>query len=324
LLLLVVVALPVGAAVWLVFFARRGPSRRGLRGPVCGACGYNVLGLATMTCPECGGDLRVVGILTPRTPRRGLGGLAAAVAFTALLCFVAAVATAALLSVLPMRLSYRQHVRLAAPQSIAYQEVVFRTTAATWGTGAPALPVEVELVPSAVAATTTGPASTQPAGPTTQRSGPPTRPPRLTVRPDGGYEFTAPGAGPGAASGVTHRDGFGPQAVLDWMTAAGLDTSQRAINEEAVRISGEARLAMRGRWRLATRGGPGGYSSSSSGSDSGGQFAARYSTEQADRRQPVWAVLLFVGFWVAVWVAGLRHLATRAVPAPARARRTAR
>ena len=31
-------------------------------GAVCGQCGYSVTGLTTFTCPECGSDLREVGI----------------------------------------------------------------------------------------------------------------------------------------------------------------------------------------------------------------------------------------------------------------------
>jgi hypothetical protein len=40
--------------------------------PLCGACGYSTQGLTTLTCPECGSDLRVVGIgagVTRRMPR---------------------------------------------------------------------------------------------------------------------------------------------------------------------------------------------------------------------------------------------------------------
>jgi hypothetical protein len=35
--------------------------------PSCGRCGYCVRGLESMICPECGSDLRKVGILTPGT-----------------------------------------------------------------------------------------------------------------------------------------------------------------------------------------------------------------------------------------------------------------
>jgi hypothetical protein len=43
--------------------------RRGRGKPVCGACGYAVAGLETLKCPECGSDLREVGI-TGGSPRR--------------------------------------------------------------------------------------------------------------------------------------------------------------------------------------------------------------------------------------------------------------
>lgn len=68
--------------------------------PVCGKCRYPAAGIAILRCPECGGDLREVGILTPammmrRAPGPGtrlaawtlgwsLVGLAAAVAVAAL------------------------------------------------------------------------------------------------------------------------------------------------------------------------------------------------------------------------------------------------
>ena len=44
-------------------FTRSRPS--GGAEPACGACGYSVRGLSTMICPECGSDLREVGIVPP-------------------------------------------------------------------------------------------------------------------------------------------------------------------------------------------------------------------------------------------------------------------
>ena len=38
--------------------------------PSCGQCRYSVSGLDALRCPECGGDLREVGILTPSMRRR--------------------------------------------------------------------------------------------------------------------------------------------------------------------------------------------------------------------------------------------------------------
>lgn len=53
--------------------AKRRPPRRRASEPVCGACGYPVRGLPNFACPECGGDLREVGITGPRLA--GAGGL---------------------------------------------------------------------------------------------------------------------------------------------------------------------------------------------------------------------------------------------------------
>ena len=56
--------------------------------PMCGQCGYNVTGLTTFVCPECGSDLRVVGIIT-RT--RSLRPLMLALLWTAALPWAAAI-----------------------------------------------------------------------------------------------------------------------------------------------------------------------------------------------------------------------------------------
>ena len=49
--------LTIGGLVWYL-------KRRRARLPgVCGKCGYNVTGIPTFTCPECGSDLRKVGIV---------------------------------------------------------------------------------------------------------------------------------------------------------------------------------------------------------------------------------------------------------------------
>jgi class 3 adenylate cyclase len=51
-------------------FARRHASEADL--PTCGHCGYAVTGLTTFICPECGRDLRVVGIVRAGA-KRGIG-----------------------------------------------------------------------------------------------------------------------------------------------------------------------------------------------------------------------------------------------------------
>ncbi len=49
-----------GAIVWR-FLCRRDDKLE----PQCGSCGYSARGLPTSICPECGGDLNVVGIAQP-------------------------------------------------------------------------------------------------------------------------------------------------------------------------------------------------------------------------------------------------------------------
>ena len=66
------------AATWIIFlpfviaifaavmtYRSKGSAGRQVTEPSCGSCGYCVRGLETFTCPECGSDLREVGILTP-------------------------------------------------------------------------------------------------------------------------------------------------------------------------------------------------------------------------------------------------------------------
>jgi hypothetical protein len=45
-------------------------ARKPVTSPSCGKCGYEVAGLEVLRCPECGGDLREVGINTPSVTAR--------------------------------------------------------------------------------------------------------------------------------------------------------------------------------------------------------------------------------------------------------------
>jgi hypothetical protein len=67
LLLLMVLAVG-GLLVWRRFRSGVWPD------PRCGGCGYIVRGISSLTCPECGGDLREVGII-PAGTRRPIGRL---------------------------------------------------------------------------------------------------------------------------------------------------------------------------------------------------------------------------------------------------------
>lgn len=61
----------------LGYWAHRHPSKAASQEPMCGQCGYIVVGLPSSICPECGQDLREVGITYPpavreRVTRAGL------------------------------------------------------------------------------------------------------------------------------------------------------------------------------------------------------------------------------------------------------------
>lgn len=90
--------------------------------PSCGRCGYAVAGLTTLRCPECGSDLREVGIRTPAAAR-ATPRAAWAILFTMLL-FVAALITTGILSGgLPRYELTRWQTRLADPPSKTFNSI---------------------------------------------------------------------------------------------------------------------------------------------------------------------------------------------------------
>lgn len=55
--------------VGIGFATRQGRAAPSSDGAVCGGCGYSVRGVSELWCPECGADLREVGIEPPRASR---------------------------------------------------------------------------------------------------------------------------------------------------------------------------------------------------------------------------------------------------------------
>ena len=61
----------LGVAVsFAAFQIWRRARQRKIREPVCARCGYVVRGIAELRCPECGSDLREVGIIAPGPRKR--------------------------------------------------------------------------------------------------------------------------------------------------------------------------------------------------------------------------------------------------------------
>lgn len=70
-LLAVLFGLVLGVAITVtVYHTRRRARQRKIREPVCARCGYLVRGIAQLRCPECGSDLREVGIIAPGPRKR--------------------------------------------------------------------------------------------------------------------------------------------------------------------------------------------------------------------------------------------------------------
>ena len=87
----------------------------------CGRCGYDVRGLPSAMCPECGGDLREVGVVGPATNGWAFRAAALVVyAFVALVSPLPIVAALALL--LPTRATreFDRTLRLDRPGEVSY------------------------------------------------------------------------------------------------------------------------------------------------------------------------------------------------------------
>lgn len=71
--LLVLCLLALGCVKSIVALVRVALPERPLKAPRCVACGYDISGLPTWTCPECGRDLRRVGVLGTHQRQRPPG-----------------------------------------------------------------------------------------------------------------------------------------------------------------------------------------------------------------------------------------------------------
>jgi hypothetical protein len=282
LLFLLVVA---GAAVLLVLRVvsrrRRGPA---VSGPVCGACGYSVTGLTSLTCPECGSDLRAAGILTPHTaaPFGGFVGSAIKLCVLWLLCL--APLTTLVSAVLPAPKHYVRRVQYSGPSSGLYGGVIASARTTEWGDAPPGRPlnVTVELAPRAV-------------------NPMPVSPSRLDVNGStGGYRYAD-----AAGRQVVREAGFGRGAVVDWFAAAGVDVSKPEVKDEAALVAVAVHRAARIRHPVV---GNSGYSDTRTGSALIGPFQSVTETHTGRAQGAGYATILLVAAWVALGAAGLRYL----------------
>ena len=88
----------------------------------CGRCGYSVRELTTFTCPECGEDLRQVGIITPNI-KRPVHPAFRILVWSLLLPIIAVVLSSMALSLLPIGSYQDQSLMLGQPVSGQYAEI---------------------------------------------------------------------------------------------------------------------------------------------------------------------------------------------------------
>ena len=115
--------------------------------PRCGSCGYDTTGLTTLTCPECGADLRVAGITRggPDYPVAAFAVSLLALAVAWVLCGAIVMDVAS--SLTPRRQHVRQTTSLTAPRSGAYRGVSVVASGSGWPDERPAMRVELSLLP---------------------------------------------------------------------------------------------------------------------------------------------------------------------------------
>jgi len=183
-----------------------------LRGERCGKCAYELGGVDTPNCPECGAELDVVGVITPVMQlNKRPGGVAAALAWT-VLALVLAVLSIAAISIIGGPDAYDSsidHIRtrsVLAPQWPWTQQTP---------PDAPSYEVQIEtdVIAHRDRGLHRGTIRIDVAGPTSDSS----------VEMD--------------AASLEMRDGTFDHAVaLDLLTAAGLDAESALIQDEAEQI----------------------------------------------------------------------------------------
>ncbi|MGQ9649576.1 MAG: hypothetical protein ACUVXJ_05670 [Phycisphaerae bacterium] len=119
--LLLVVGVPTVLLVILIM-RRRG---RHVGEPACGKCGYAVRGLPTFTCPECGSDLREVGIVTEgqSSMSPAMRGWLLVLVWTLILPIPACLVTALIGQAAPQVNSTTARKTLDDPRSNAYRRI---------------------------------------------------------------------------------------------------------------------------------------------------------------------------------------------------------
>lgn len=247
--------------------------------PSCGRCGYCVRGIPGLTCPECGADLREVGIVTPGM-RRGLGPVGWGIIWTLILPLPAFLFTEVLIrNVLPT--FQTEHMERVIFCQTDYLNVILRA----------------RMEGSAFRVDRYRPNANIPMQKLTLSSesmGPRGIP--LTVDlPSKAWRFTDRGG-----KLISHEDGFGPQAVADWLGNAGFDATDARIQARARDIVAAVDEMPAAQTKFTYL-----------GQQSGGGHAITVHPTFIYTSASPGSGLVLLGFWIFIWLAGLWWIARR-------------
>lgn len=264
---MITLAAAVALAVTGFLLVRRGAAAE----PSCGRCRYPVTGLTTFVCPECGADLRTVGILTddfrPRLARRWRGVL------WMLLLPVPALIISATLSQLVRIDTMTSRIHLNSPKSGAYRKFGVVERARSYSSG----PSRLEEITILLTRLDGG-------APITLEVDPKTLAHRYTDAGGRRLESAAP---------------LDVAAVMNWMKAMGVSGDDEAITLEVDEV-----LALLKRDAAAMKARNDAHVSHNFNAPGG--LAVR-----GDDSTPRWFIASAISFWVLIWLFGLWRILHR-------------
>ncbi|HOW70852.1 MAG TPA: hypothetical protein PKY77_09650 [Phycisphaerae bacterium] len=247
--------------------------------PVCGNCSYPVRGLPTFTCPECGSDLREVGIVTPTT-RRPLPPLVLAIIWTLILPVPAMVVSVVVIGVVPLVQETTMNVHYLAPSSGAYAGLDLESHSQnTVGSGIPIRPYELVFA----LRMNPGPAGDMK-----------TSTMRMDVSSNRCSYLDA------AGKPVEGSTGLSAETLRAWMAAAGVDTKKPQVQVEIAEIMSTIQSLLAG-------------TMPSTGSI---PFTNRGGGTSSNTSPPRWLVPSLGGFWLLVWLLGIIRIVWKRKPLP--------
>ena len=283
-MLLVVLAAFAGLAV-LIFRVVRQDARTG-DVATCGQCGYGVRGIESWECPECGADLREVGIERP-TARRMPGPVTFLVLWTLLLP-VPAIVTSAIVVALGPQVRSGRISQGWRPDSKAYDldlTIYWQTTGRSYAGGGGS-----STMSSSGSASSRGPSTMTesygfPAG------SPPDRI-KLTIMPTAGGGSASlvweNGRFDGAAGAVTGSGSPSKADIEKFFQAAGIPTHTPEVALEMASVADAVDDLAAGQNQLIVQG-----------------FFTRGTASTSRSGPPTWLLIALVVFWLVVYGGGI-------------------